>query len=423
MNRKQLTILIVVGIVLGGLGWLAWQKQQTPFKESMTQVGEQLFPNFPINDVDRVTIRVSTNELNLLRKEDIWTIAERGNYPANWNNIGDFLRKIYDLKVAKPVKISAARLGPLQLLPAEKGGTVVEFKDKNGKVLKSLTLGAQHKREAGNDSPFGGGSWPDGRYVMVGTNSQTVALVQEPFSNVDAKPEDWLNKDWFKVEKLKSISVVTTNATNNWKIARESESGEWKLVDAKPGESIDTSKSGGVTTAFSYPSFNDIVTNASPAVTGLDKPTVTATLETFDGHVYTAKVGNKVGDDTYYFQIATAGNFSKERTPGKDEKPEDKEKLDKEFKEKGAKSEEKLKNEKAYEKWTYIVSKWTVEPLLKERKDLLAEKKEEPKKEEPKKEEPKKEEPKKQEPPAPPAPPPIETKTDPKSGPQPDSKQ
>jgi len=41
-----------------------------------------------------------------------------------------------------------------------------------------------------------------------------------------------------------------------------------------------------------------------------------------------------------------------------------------------------LKQEKAFEKWTYLVSKWTVDPLLKERKDLLAEKKEEPKKEE-----------------------------------------
>jgi hypothetical protein len=382
MNRKQLTLLIVIGVVLGGLGWLAWQKQQTPFKESMAQMGQQLFPNFPVNDVDRVTIRVSTNELNLLKKEDIWTIAERGNYPANWNNISDFLRKIYDLKVAKPVKVGSSRLAALQLLPPEQGGTRVEFKDKTGQVLRSLTLGATHQREAGGDSPFGGGAFPDGRYVMVGTDLQTAALVTEPFGNAGAKPEDWLNKDWFKVEKLKSISVITTNATNNWKLTRESETGEWKLADAKPGESLDPGKSGGVTTALSYPSFNDVAVGALPSVTGLDHPTVTATLDTFDGEIYTAKVGNKLGDESYYFQIAASANFPKERTPGKDEKPEDKDRLDKEFKEKMAKGEEKLKAEKAHEKWIYVVSKWTVDPLLKERKDLLAEKKEEPKKDE-----------------------------------------
>jgi len=49
---------------------------------------------------------------------------------------------------------------------------------------------------------------------------QTVAVVSEPFSSVEPKPEEWLNKDFFKVEKLKSISVTTTNATNNWKLSR-----------------------------------------------------------------------------------------------------------------------------------------------------------------------------------------------------------
>ena len=61
--------------------------------------------------------------------------------------------------------------------------------------------------------------------------------------------------------------------------------------------------------------------------------------------------------------------------PGKDEKPEDKEKLDKEFKEKLAKLEQKLKTEQGYAKWTYIVSKWTIEPILKNRSDLFADKK------------------------------------------------
>ena len=64
------------------------------------------------------------------------------------------------------------------------------------------------------------------------------------------------------------------------------------------------------------------------------------------------------------------------------ETKEVKEKLDKEFKEKTEKLQEKLKTEQAYAKWTYVVSKWTVDNLLKERKDLLAEKKEEPKKDE-----------------------------------------
>jgi len=67
---------------------------------------------------------------------------------------------------------------------------------------------------------------------------------------------------------------------------------------------------------------------------------------------------------------------------GKDEKPEDKDKLDKEFKEKQKKLEEKLTQEKNFENWIYMVSTWTVDPLLKERGQLMTEKKEEPGKDE-----------------------------------------
>jgi ElaB/YqjD/DUF883 family membrane-anchored ribosome-binding protein len=126
---------------------------------------------------------------------------------------------------------------------------------------------------------------------------------------------------------------------------------------------------------LSWPSFVDVASpDAKPQDTGLDQPVV-ATLETFDGFTYTVKVGRTNGTDNLHIQVALAASFPKERTPGKDEKKEDAEKLDKEFKEKLAKQEEKLKQEKAVEKWTYVVSKWTVENLIKERKDLFADKK------------------------------------------------
>ena len=117
--------------------------------------------------------------------------------------------------------------------------------------------------------------------------------------------------------------------------------------------------------------------NASPEQTGLDKPTVVA-LETFDDFKYTVNVGAKTNDN-HALTVAVTATWPKERTPGKDEKPEDKEKLDKEFKDRQKKLGEKLAAEKKFEKWTYLVSGWTVDSLLKERAQLLVEKKEEKK--------------------------------------------
>src|ERR1043166_2053490 len=380
MKGKQLTILVVVCAVLGVLGWVIYSKRNGADSDSADASGRKVFKNFPLNDVERISIRQVNTQLNLVKQNDIWTVQERNNYPANFGNISEFLRKVWELKVAQQVEAGPSQLARLELLPPDKGvnsGTLVEFKDKAGKNLNPLLLGKKHIRKGGDDSGMGGGGFPDGRYMMVGDDIKTLAVVNDAMSNVEPKPEEWLNKDFFKVENLKSISITSTNATNNWKLEREKENGEWKLEEAKAGESLDTAKSGGVTSALSAPSFNDVSTNTAPDKTGLDKPLL-AKLSTFDGFNYDVKVGNKTGED-YYLQVAVNASLPKERTAGKDEKPEEKTKLDKEFKEKNDKLQEKLKNEKEYEKWTYVVSKWSIDPLFKERKDLLAEKKEEPK--------------------------------------------
>ena len=259
-----------------------------------------------------IIIRHTNAEVNLVKKTDLWTVKERGDYPANFQTISDVLRKIWEMKISKPIKVAASRLPQLELVEPGKGsGTLVELKDDKGKVINSLLLGAKYMKESAGDAAFGGGSYPDGRYIMIGTNVQSIALISDALSNVEPEPDDWLNKDWFKVEKLRSISVTTTNATNNWKLTRESETGEWKLADAKAGEQLDTGKSSSVSSALSYPSFNDVATNTAAEATGLAKP-LTATLESFDGFNYTVKVGNKTGEDNYYFQMAVAASLPKE---------------------------------------------------------------------------------------------------------------
>jgi hypothetical protein len=104
----------------------------------------------------------------------------------------------------------------------------------------------------------------------------------------------------------------------------------------------------------------------------------TLVLQTFDGFTYTAKAGTASGDN-YPFTIAITGNFPKARTPAADEKPEDKAKLDKEFADAQKKLADKLAADAKFAKWTYLVSKWTLDSVLKSRTDLLVEKKDEPK--------------------------------------------
>ena len=119
------------------------------------------------------------------------------------------------------------------------------------------------------------------------------------------------------------------------------------------GEQLDNGKTSGLTNALSSPDFSD-VSHAKPEELGLDKPTI-VDLDTFDNFTYTLKVGQKP-TKSIPLTLTVSAQLAKDRTPGKDEKPEDKDKLDKEFKEKQKKLEEKLADEKRYEKWIFSSS-------------------------------------------------------------------
>jgi hypothetical protein len=391
MNRKQFFILIGVLVVLGIAGLVRYQRNQTSWQGGGRQgAALKLLGDLPVNDVAAIVIKGGTNQLDLVKKDSLWRVKQRNDYPANFSEISGFLLKAADLKAAQTEEIGPSELGRYKLLPPGQGtntAVLVELRDQNGKVIKSLLLGKTHMRKSeGRPSPMGemgeNEGWPDGRYVMVGTGAKAVAVVSDPLSNLEPKPDQWLNKAFFKVEKIRSIAVSYPVATNSWKVTRDTETAsDWKLAGAKPGEQLDSSKTSGFSYALNSPSFNDVLpADTKPEQTGLDKPTV-ITLDTFDNFTYTIKVGQKTNDNLP-MAISVTARLPKERTPGKDEKAEDKARLDKEFKEKQQKLEDKLSQEKSLEKWIYLVSNWTVDSLLKDRAQLLVEKKEEPKKDE-----------------------------------------
>lgn len=383
MNKKQLLVVIVLGLVIGGAGLYSFKQRQEPKRDA--KMGAKLLGEFDVNSVAGIRIQSGTNSLNVAKAGDTWSVKERGDYPANFSTIADFVRKLAELKIVKPVQAGPSRLPVLDLVPPDKkgNGVLVELKDSAGKTSKSLLLGTKHMKEGrGGGMPGMESGWPDGRYLMVDGKPDSIALVSDPLTQAEPKAEDWLNKDFIKVEKLKSVAVNASQSSNSFKLTRETDGGEWNLADAKGDEKADSGKCSGFNYLLQSASFDDVA--ASWSFSESNKPATTATLATFDGFSYVLKLAPMEGDK-YHLQVAVSAEIPKAREPGKDEKAEDREKLDKEFKDKTQKLQDKLKAEKAHEKWTYVVSKWTVDNLLKERKDLLAEKKEEPKPEETKK--------------------------------------
>jgi hypothetical protein len=371
MKSKQLTILVVAALILGGGGILVLKNRQAEFAESKTNVGGVLLGTFDVNSVAGLRLTQSSNAVNVVKSGDDWVVKERGGYPANFDEVRSFVRKLAELKVTQPVRVGPSRLPRLEL--TKEAGTQIELLDKDGKTLKLLTLGKQLTAGGNDSSPFGGGGMPNGRYVQTGTGADSIAVVSDPLSSAKADGSEWIAKEFIKVEQPISVVVAGGSPTNSFSLVRTNEFADWTLADAKADEQLDKNKLWSFNSLLSAPSFNDLVLNPDLAKLGLDQPTK-ATIKTAGGFAYEVKLGKPDGDN-YPLQVSVSADLRKERETGKDEKPEDKAKLDKEFAEKLAKQQEKLKAEQAFGKWTYTVTKWTVDALLKGRGELLAEKK------------------------------------------------
>ena len=378
MKGKHLALLLLLALLIGG-AWYSLQQGDDAAGRQSDGAGTKVL-DFPINAVERVTVKGGGSELNLVKKGDDWFVQERADYPASYDQVSDFIRKLWELKTVQDVKVGPSQFSRLDLVePGAAGspGTLAELKDKDGKPLAALLLGKKYLKKSDGMGMGMPGEMPGfaaGRYVAP-LGSSKVSLVSETLEDVDTKAEKWLTKDFFKIELPKTIKLEGTTEPMHWMLTRESATGEWKLSEAKPDEQpLDAAKVSSFGNLLSSASFADVLApDAKPEDTGLDKPTV-VTFTTFDKFTYILKIGKPNGENLPV-TVAVSAELAKTREPGKDEKPEDKEKLDREFATTLKRLEDKLAAEKKFEQRPYLIAKSTLDPLLKDRPTLLAEKK------------------------------------------------
>jgi len=374
MNRKQFLILVIALVVLGGAGLALFWQDIAAYRASGAKIGAKLMPEFRIADVAEIRLQDAKNPVTLARRENAWVVQERGGYTANFQDIGDLMIKLAELKVTQSEQVAATLLPRLELAEPGKGegaGTLVEFKDGSGKTLARLILGKKVlKKDPLNPLPSAKDGVPAGRYVLPASGKDTVVVVSDPLNGAEARPGKWLNKDFFKAERIRSLAVGPEGAAARWKIARTEEWGQWKFAN---GGNLDAGAAVAAVNKLGAMSFNDVAADPKPLDT--EKPLV-AVAETFDRLTYTVKIAKRKAGDDYQVSFTVAGSPPKQRVPEKGEKAADKERRDKDFAGSFKRLEERIAAEKALAKWTYVVAKSEVEPLVKERSAMLAKRRE-----------------------------------------------
>jgi len=372
MTRKQFLILLIAVVVLGGAGLaLVWQ-DIAAYRASGARIGAKLLPNLKIADVAEIRLQDAKDHVTLTRQEKYWVVKERGGYPASFQEISDLMLKLVELKVTQSEQVGPSLWPRLDLAEPEKGktggaGTVIDFRDAKGKSLTRIVLGKKVlKKDPLNPLPAAKDGVPAGRYVRVEGGKETVVVVSDPLNSAEANPGRWLNKEFFKVDRIRTLAAGPEGAAPSWKISRDEEWGQWKF--AAGGGVLNPSAAVAVVNKLGSLSFQDVAAEAKPQTEG--KPTVMV-AETFDHLVYTVKLAKKAGSDDYLVNFSVSGEPPKSRAPEKGEKPEEAARRDQEFAASRKRLESRLAAERALGKWTYVVERRELEPLLMSRGDML----------------------------------------------------
>ena len=350
MNARVAAILVVLLAVLGGGAVLYQQQERARRPSNAASLGQVLLKDLKAADIASIRIAEGKNVLTLERKDERWTLAERGGFPADFTRVREFVLKAIELKAGQSEPLGEKDRARLNL---DASGTLLEFRGADGKPLGSLIVGKKYfKREVDNPEKALG----DGRFVLLPADPKTVYLVADPLTQATARSGEWLERTSFQVEKVKTLEVKYPDG-GGYRIERSGDNADWKLAGLKPGEKLEVTKANAASYVLSTLELADVLPKDTPD-TGLDKP-VEIKATTLDNLSYDIRVGKPQGDN-YFVAFTSSGSVKP------DPKDKDAERL--------KKLEERQPREKLLQNYVLLVPKTRLEDTLKKRPEFLEKK-------------------------------------------------
>ncbi|HWA37169.1 MAG TPA: DUF4340 domain-containing protein [Burkholderiales bacterium] len=303
MNARVAAILVLLLAVLGGAALLS-QRQDAARQPDAGALGQPLLKGLKAADVAAIRIVEPGATLTLKRKDDGWTIAERGEFPASLATVRDFVLKAIELKAGQSEALGEKDRARLQL---DASATQVEFQGADGKPLARMLVGKKYfKRDP--DDPAKAPA--DGRFVLLPEAPERVFIVADPLAQAAAQSRLWIDRTAFKIEKVGTLELRHPDGSG-WRIERSGDNADWKLAGGAPaGMKLDTSRANAASYMLSQLELADV---AAPGAkdTGLDAPTLIRAT-TLGGARYEIKVGKLAGDD-YFVSFTSSADDAKEK--------------------------------------------------------------------------------------------------------------
>lgn len=378
MSKRQVIVLWAIALLLVVTLIAVKSSRQDDFKSATEKSrGDTLLSEFEPAEVAKLDISNGDNLTTATKKDGSWVIANRDNYPANPAAINELLRKIDEVTVTQGIEADASfapRFGmdPKATEDSEKGTELVLTNDA-GAELAHLTFGKNLEGEGNPMNPMGGGG-STGRFILNHADTSGVYITSELFPTLSADASTWLNEEFIKVEKIKSVTVSEAGKPDSsaWILTREDDTKDFVLEGKNDSEEIDNPALSTYKSLLSYARFEDVIPAAETEAAWQADKKQFATIETFDGFTYTVNFAPLKDDsESYVMTVSVDAKIATEREKPKDETEEAAKTADEAFTASKKALEEKLAAEKRLEGRTYKVAKYAVDSLLKNRADFI----------------------------------------------------
>lgn len=376
MNKRQVIVLWIIAVILAAsVAVIKFTSSQANAVATERMPGATLFEAFPAAQVTSIRIAGADGEITVKKDQDSWVVVERDNYPARTSMVIEFLRTLAEVEVTRAIEAGpsfAARFGmdPDAKSSGDRGLTAT-FTDASGTQLAMVSFGKNV--DNGSDSGLTGGPMTVGRYVRDHADESGFYAVSELFPALSTTASAWLDPSFFSPEKISGVSLTEPGGEKlSWKLVRESEEAEFKLEAAAPGEVLDTTAVAPLKSLFSYARFEDVMP-AEDAKSKFNQSVVRkAVIETFEGFRYTIMMSPIEGEtEQMVITVDVTADIPDARKKADGESEEDSKAKDEAFASRAKSLREKLSKESAFMGRHFIVSRATMESLMKERANLV----------------------------------------------------
>lgn len=224
MRIRGLLFIVLLLILASGTVYLLKGGQSTT--PQTKQEIKPLFAGLPVNDVTAVEIKSSDRSVLIHKVDERWTVADRFDYPADYDRVANLLRGLHNAKSIRTFDGTDDTLSRLALkdldasAQAGEKGTSVVLKDQKGQMIASALVGSERKADQ---------SAAAGRYMRLGKDRK-VYLAEGRYELYAANPLEWMDRRLLNIAPENIRQILCYSADTNELI--------FSLVSDAKGESL-----------------------------------------------------------------------------------------------------------------------------------------------------------------------------------------